>query len=261
MDDAAAALAAMPPRHEAYVREARRLQRAYAGRLHILVGFEAEFVRPACAARVQALARAPPVDYVVGSVHHVHGRAIDYDAAAYAAARAASCPPDDDGLAAAYYDAQRDMLLATRPRVVGHFDLIRLLAADAARDPAACTPVWERIRRNLRIAADQGALLECNTAALRKGLAEPYPCRAIAKEWLAMGGRFTMSDDSHAIAHVATNYARGVAYLESLGVEHVWTLRRHPHPGPAHADDADAEAALDDVAVPLSDFKAALRLA
>ena len=67
-----------------------------------------------------------------------------------------------------------------------------------------------------------------------------------------MGGRFTMSDDSHGVGHVATNYARGIAYLESLGVEQVWTLRRRPRPGPA--DDGEAKAQLDDVPVPLRDF-------
>ena len=46
-----------------------------------------------------------------------------------------------------------------------------------------------------------------------------------------MGGRFTFSDDSHGIAQVATNYKRGLDYLESLGVSSVWTLERTPHPG------------------------------
>ncbi|KAG5918948.1 hypothetical protein E4U42_006691, partial [Claviceps africana] len=71
-----------------------------------------------------------------------------------------------------------------------------------------------------------GGWLELNTAALRKGLEEPYPARAVAEEWIARGGRFTLSDDSHAVAHVATNYARGIAYLASLGVDAVWTLER-----------------------------------
>lgn len=46
-----------------------------------------------------------------------------------------------------------------------------------------------------------------------------------------MGGKFTMSDDSHGIAQVATNYSRALTYLESLGVTEVWTFRRTPHPG------------------------------
>ncbi|KAJ6444877.1 histidinol-phosphatase [Purpureocillium lavendulum] len=281
-DDPQASLAVLPPRHEAYLVEARRLQAKYADQIHILVGFEAEFIRPSFAPLVRALAEPACVDYFIGSLHHVHGHPIDYDAKAYAAAldassgsssssssitTSASASASSSGAAAAaaaavaprgeqrlwedYYDQQRDMLLALRPRVVGHFDLVRLLAADPAQDPRAWPGVWERVVRNLRIVAEQGGWLECNTAALRKGLAEPYPCRAIAEEWLKMGGKFTMSDDSHGIAHLATNYARGAAYLESLGVEHVWTFRRRPHPG---LGDGDARATLEDTPVPLSEF-------
>lgn len=71
------------------------------------------------------------------------------------------------------------------------------------------------------------------------------------QEWLKLGGKFTMSDDSHGISHVATNYARGITYLESLGVEHVWTFRRWPHPGV----ETSTKAALEDASVPLREFR------
>lgn len=80
--------------------------------------------------------------------------------------------------------------------------------------------------RNLEFVAGYGGWLECNSSALRKGLAEPYPSREIAEEWLRIGGKFTLSDDSHGIAQVGTNYGRGLDYLKSLGVESLWTLRR-----------------------------------
>ncbi|PHH82125.1 hypothetical protein CDD83_3361 [Cordyceps sp. RAO-2017] len=224
-----ASLAALAARHEAYLAEAQRLRDKYADRVTILVGFEAEFIRPAYGPRVRALAAPAAVDYFIGSVHHVHGLPIDYDGDAYAAA-ARAAGGDDERLAEDYYDLQRDMLEALAPPVVGHFDLVRLLSAAPDADPRRWPGVWDRVCRNLRLVARQGGWLECNTAALRKGLREPYPGRAIAEEWLRLGGCFTMSDDSHGIGQLATNYARGIAYLDSLGVEHVWTLRRRPGP-------------------------------
>ncbi|OAA58722.1 histidinol-phosphatase [Cordyceps fumosorosea ARSEF 2679] len=254
-----AALAALPLRHEAYLAEALRLQSAYAAQIHVLIGFEAEFIRSNFATHVAELfAAAPCLDYFIGSVHHVHGVPIDYDAASMAAAVAASSRTGDpaggteEALHGDYYDLQHEMLRALRPRVVGHFDLIRLLSAEPGRDPRGWEGVWARIVRNLRLAAEQGAWLECNSAALRKGLAEPYPCRAIAEEWLRLGGKFTLSDDSHGVAHVATNYLAAVRYLQDLGVEHVWTFRRGPHPWkPGHE-----RARLEDVAVPLAEIRA-----
>ncbi|ATY67333.1 histidinol phosphate phosphatase family [Cordyceps militaris] len=250
-----AALAGLSRRHEAYLVEAQRLQAAYAAQIHVLIGFEAEFIRPAFGALVaQLVAAAPCLDYFIGSVHHVHGIPIDYDAATFAAAvAAASRGGTEEGLHEDYYDLQHAMLVALRPRVVGHFDLVRLLSAHPDRDVrGAWEGVWARICRNLRLAAEQGAWLECNSAALRKGLAEPYPGRSIAEEWLKLGGKFTLSDDSHGIAHVATNYLGAVTYLQSLGVQDVWTFRRNPHPWAA----GQGPATLEDVAVPLAEIRA-----
>lgn len=85
-----------------------------------------------------------------------------------------------------YYDQQYEMLVALRPRVVGHFDLIRLMSADPGRDVRRWPGVWERVERNLSFVASYGGWLECNSSALRKGLAEPYPCRVIAEVVLCL---------------------------------------------------------------------------
>jgi len=66
--------------------------------------------------------------------------------------------------------------------------------------------------------------MEVNTSALRKGLEEPYPTRSVCEEFLGMGGMLTLSDDSHGIAHVGTNYGKAIEYLESLGVKELYTL-------------------------------------
>ena len=66
-----------------------------------------------------------------------------------------------------------------------------------------------------------------------------------------MGGKFTMSDDSHGIAQVATNYSRALTYLESLGVTELWTFRRTPHPGIQDG----SRAKLEETAVPITEFR------
>lgn len=60
-----------------------------------------------------------------------------------------------------------------------------------------------------------------------------------------------MSDDSHGIAQVATNYKKGLDFLESLGVSHVWTLERTPHPGVA----GNEKATLTNKTVPIAEIK------
>lgn len=178
--------------------EAQRLQAAYADRLHILIGFETDFIRPSFAPRIRALAAPAHVDYYIGSVHHVHGLPIDYDRAMYDdAASRSSLGATEEGLWADYYDEQLGMLRALRPRVVGHFDLIRLLSDEPGRDPRAWAAVWERIVRNLEVVREQGGWLECNSAALRKGLAEPYPGRVIAEVWAPLYPLYPQHEGSH----------------------------------------------------------------
>ncbi|CAJ2514083.1 Uu.00g022020.m01.CDS01 [Anthostomella pinea] len=270
LDDPEASLAVLFPRHEAYLAEAQRLQAKYASQIALLIGFEGEWLRPAYAPLITQLAAHPSIDYFIGSLHHVNAIPIDYDAAYYARALASVVPPSpqssdgngEERMYERYYDEQYSMLQSLNPRVVGHFDLIRLLSTNPNHNIRAWPGVWERVRRNLHYVASYGGWLECNSSALRKGLAEPYPCRVIAEEWLRMGGKFTLSDDSHGIAQLGTNYARALDFLSGLGVTSVWTLQRdaNPHPHPqSHQYSQPGEvkkATLTEREVPIEDVRA-----
>lgn len=48
----------------------------------------------------------------------------------------------------------------------------------------------------------------------------------LIQKYLSLGGKFTLSDDSHGISQVATNYTRALTYLESLGITELWTFER-----------------------------------
>lgn len=198
------------------------MRQKYASQIQILIGFEGEWIRSSYASLIAELAASEHVDFFIGSVHHVHEIPIDYDAAFYDKAKAVA--GGEEKLFEDYFDAQLEMLKALRPKVVGHFDLIRLLSAQPGRDLREWNGVWERAVRNLREIVQQGGLVEINSSALRKGLDEPYPTRAVCEEYLKLGGKLTLSDDSHGVAQVATNFSRAVNYLESLGVQELWLL-------------------------------------
>ena len=113
----------------------------------------------------------------------MHQIPIDFDAATYARARSAAGGSGDTQLFVDYFDAQFEMMNAVRPRVVGHFDLVRLFAGMPDRDLRSYGEgeVWERVGRNLKWVVEAGALLEVNSSALRKGLREPYPGRSVCE--------------------------------------------------------------------------------
>lgn len=118
----------------------------------------------------------------MGSIHHTHTIPIDFDRATYEQAREKAGGTDEQ-LFENYFDEQYDMLQALKPPVVGHFDLIRLLSDHQNTEFEGMKGVWERMERNLEFIASYGGLLELNSAGLRKGLAEPYPCLAVTQVW------------------------------------------------------------------------------
>lgn len=217
-------IALLRRRHEAYVNEATRLREKYKDQIDILIGFEADWIRQDYAHTIRELMLNKEVVFFIGSIHHVHGIPIDYDKPLYLKARSLNGHSDTE-LFEDYFDEQYKMLMTMGPPVVGHFDLIRLYSDDKDVNwKEMGGEVWRKIIRNLGLIKQQGGLLEVNSAALRKGMREPYPSKTICEEFMKMGGMFTLSDDSHGIDHVGLNYKRTFDYLHDLGLQNLHFL-------------------------------------
>lgn len=173
-------LSTMMENEREYVAKATLLREKYRGRIELLVGFESDWIRPQSLQLIDQSISTHAYDLFVGSVHHVHTIPIDYDRAMYEDARQEAGGTDQQ-LFESYFDAQLAMLQATKPPVVGHFDLIRL-KSDCPNPSFPQLPgVWQRIVRNLDFVASYGGILELNFASVRKGLLEPYPVSDICK--------------------------------------------------------------------------------
>ncbi|KAJ4316083.1 hypothetical protein N0V94_005642 [Neodidymelliopsis sp. IMI 364377] len=204
-----------------YYAEAVRLRDVYSSQIQILIAFESEWIRPSSLDIVQRILDKYTFDFFMGSIHHTHTIPIDFDRAMYEQARNKAGGTDEQ-LFEDYFDEQYDMLQSLRPPVVGHFDLIRLLSDHKDTAFEGMNGVWEKMKRNLKYIASYGGLLELNSAGLRKGLAEPYPCLPVTQMFLSMGGGFVLSDDSHGIEQIGTNYPRLLQYIQKAGVEQIY---------------------------------------
>ena len=158
--------------------EAERVRAVYSSQIKLLIGFESEWIRPSTHQIIEGIFKKYKFDFFMGSIHHTHTIPIDFDRATYERARAAAGETDEK-LFENYFDEQYDMLKALNPPLVGHFDLIRLLSDHRDTSFQGMDGVWERMLRNLRYIASYGGVLELNSAGLRKGLAEPYPCSPV----------------------------------------------------------------------------------
>ncbi|EMC91196.1 hypothetical protein BAUCODRAFT_127110 [Baudoinia panamericana UAMH 10762] len=208
-----------------FYREARRLQATYADHIEIFVGFEGEWIREASLTTIQRLLEKYELDLFVGSVHHVRTIPIDYDIAMYHDARSAA-GGTDELIFEHYFDSQYAMLQALQPPVVGHFDLIRLKSDSPNGSFRAMSGVWDKAIRNLKYIAEYGGILELNSSSLRKGMVEAYPQVEMCQVFLELGGRFTLSDDSHGIDQVGLNYDRMFSCIEKAGIDKLWRLTR-----------------------------------
>lgn len=147
-----------------------------------MIGFESEWIRESTEDDIKNILDkyAGRFDFFMGSLHHVNTIPIDFDTEYYQAARK-NAGGTDRKLFWKYFKDQERMLHALRPPVVGHFDLIRLKSDVPNTEFEGMTEVWETIRKNLAYINSYGGILELNTSGWRKGLDQPYPCKAICE--------------------------------------------------------------------------------
>ncbi|KAK1836802.1 putative histidinol-phosphatase [Podospora conica] len=154
------ALSLFPPRHALYLTTATALRQKYAPHIHILIAFESECPRPSYLPYTLHLASDPRIDYFIGSLHHVRSIPIDFDAATYHRARAA-CGGTEEGLWTEYFRELRALVAETRPRVVGHVDLVRLYSEEEGRDE------WIRMGGRFTFSDDSHGVAQVGTNYLR----------------------------------------------------------------------------------------------
>jgi histidinol-phosphatase (PHP family) len=210
--------AAMTERFGRYMEEARRLQRLYADRIEVLVGFETEATPGAITLAEQLIGQYAP-DYIVGSVHHVEGIPFDYSEAEYR--RAVEALGSMEALYCAYFDRQYELIERLKPQVVGHFDLIRLFDPMYRRN-LMYPEVLKRIKRNLELIRDLELILDYNVAALKKGAFEPYLSRPILNQAFYLRIPVVPGDDSHGVATVGLHLEEGVRVLLEMGFNTRW---------------------------------------
>ncbi len=212
-----------------YYEHARKIQASYKdSTMNILVGAESEGIDLAHMNKIVQLKAEKPLDFIVGSIHHVKEIDIDYSREIFETL-IKKCGGSLRNVYNSYFDEQYEMLRIVKPEVVGHFDLIRLFVNDTDIDEDSgkkvidldiskyWPEVYQKIIRNIKLIKELGSLVEINSAGLRKGLSTPYPAPDICQMFIDNGvEQFAFSDDSHSIKQVATNYKGALHYVDEM---------------------------------------------
>lgn len=201
-----------------YLTTCRHLQAKYAGDIQIFVGFETEAYSGSLDFAKTLIDTFSP-DYVVGSVHHVKDIPFDYSQRRYN--EAADCCGGLDGLYAAYFDQQYEMIRALSPQVVGHLDIIRIYDPDYR--PRLVKPVvWDKIVRNLKLVKQLDLILDFNLRPLTRGEEEPYLSTPILKKACELGIDIVPGDDSHGVHNIGSHMHRAIEMLRAAGQSAAW---------------------------------------
>ncbi len=205
-------------RFTGYMTTCRRLQAKYAADIRIYVGFETED----CGGSLdfaKALIDSFSPDYVVGSVHHVKDIPFDYSKARYQ--EAADRCGGLDGLYAAYFDQQYEMIRTLVPRVVGHLDIVRIFDPDY-RARLIKPMIWEKILRNLKLIKQLNLILDFNLRPLSRGEEEPYLSAPVLKKAAEWGIDIVPGDDSHGVDTIGAHMQSAITMLTEAGVRMDW---------------------------------------
>ncbi len=205
--------AALRLRFDRYMTVARELQKKYASRIAIQVGFETETC-PGYQDSVRRLVEEYDPDYIVGSVHHLDGIPFDYSPEEYQLAIDAAGSLDN--IFCRYFDLQFEMINALKPAVVGHLDLIRIYDPEY-RERLENPEIRDRILRNLERIKELDLILDCNCRSIEKD-GETFPARSILIQALKMGITVVPGDDSHRVATVGRGIREGMELLRELAI-------------------------------------------
>lgn len=192
----------------AYRAEIRRLQAAYAGRLRILCGIEAEFGPAFC---------RMGYDYVIGSVHYVTAPdgarvAVDDAPEALHGGIAAHFGGDAEAFVKAYFETERRMLATFDFDIAGHLDLVRKFNAKAPFFDESAPWYLGELEATADALAARGKIAEVNTGAIARGwLDDAYPSPEFRGLLRERGVRFILSSDAHAVGQLAGAFDRFAA--------------------------------------------------
>jgi len=205
-------------RFSRYVQSCRRLQKQFADRLQVYVGFETEAYAGALEAALQLREEYRP-DYIVGSIHHVADVGFDLSPDSYRSA--ANQVGGVDELYRRYFERQFELIHRLQPQVVGHFDLIRIF--DPQYHSRMNKPgIRKQVRTNLESIRRLGLALDVNVRAYSKGFTEPYPGTAILQQAVELGIPLLPGDDSHSVRDVGVHLDDALRLLRKLGADCRW---------------------------------------
>lgn len=192
----------IPPNNfNSYINDVNAAKEKFAGKLKILLGFEADYVPLITLPDFTRYKRLNP-DFLIGSVHYVFsekGRlAVDYNANLLKEKINFIYGGNAKKLVCEYFTLEREMLSKCKFSIIGHADLIR--KNNGVLKMFNENESW--YRKEIKATADaikkSGVIVEANTGAMARGyMNDIYPSAEFLSLLCERGVPVTLSSDCH----------------------------------------------------------------
>lgn len=176
------------------------------------LGIEADFV-PGREGRMETLLDGRPWDYVIGSVHFLGDRAVDYDK--YDVWTSGT---DPDRVWSRYFEVLGEAAASGMFDVMAHPDLVKVWGRDRPWPERDLRFYYERAMDGI---LEAGVACEVSTAGLRKPVGEIYPAPAYLEMLVDAGVPLALSSDAHTPEHIGHGYDAAQELLADHGVTQI----------------------------------------
>jgi histidinol-phosphatase (PHP family) len=174
------------------------------------LGIEADFI-PGREDRTANLLESREWDYVVGSVHFLGERAVDYDR--YDVWTTGDSP---EKVWRRYFEWIGEAARTGLFDILAHPDLVKVWGPERPRPDGDLRRYYEHAMDGI---AESGIAIEVSTAGLRKPTRELYPAPAFLEMCLEAGNPIALSSDAHAADQLGAGYDVALEVLGELGVQ------------------------------------------
>ena len=186
----------------------------YVDKITIKLALEADYI-PGFEAKTQAIIKAYPYDYIIGSVHYVNGWAVDDPATIEHWKN-----QDVNHIWHEYFQLLRLSAQTGLFHIIAHSDLPKKFGYRPSVD------MTDEVKATAQVFKETGVAVEINTSGLRKPIKEMYPCPAYLKIYHEAGVPLTIGSDAHAPQDVGKNFKEAHSLAIAAGYkEHVTFLK------------------------------------
>lgn len=192
------------PRYHKMIEEVRA---RFNGRIEIRIGIEADFI-PGYEEQTQAMLKAYPYDYVIGSVHFIKDWGFDNPEE-----REKWSAQDVNAVYRDYHELLRASARTGFFNIIAHPDLVKKFGHRASVD------MTQEIEKTAQVFRETGVAIEINTSGRRKVVREMYPALKDLKIYCRAGVSLTFGSDAHKPEEVGCDYALAVDLARQAGYQ------------------------------------------